>query len=580
MLFKIIKALTFILYLIICIGCNKGWQYIEKSSDYVSFGIDYHDIEKIVDSNAQSLLSSDYVNKLKENKILVISDIINQTQDDIDIEVLSRKLMRKIAQSHKFTLSNVVGGEDIRIDTMIYDSRNFNNNEYFNQYTTQEKGTLVAPELSLSGKFISRLKYIGNIIRMDYIFLLTLTDLKTGKVVWDNEEIISKAIDKQHAKDFLESKKTRNVTFNTKDDSNTADNTYSQQESIENTETIEEQLKKIKQLCPKVYIYDEYNKNNQTCDDLVENFIQNAIKHSMQEYIDNLVNSDIVLDVINQIISINNINQSLFIQKRDDLITEIKSIKDNPQSEVKNLLAKTLYQDALDIEEMINVLTNIRIDDLTQALEKIINTKIFLQINYLADKKEVNDFTTTSLANKFDYQPLNQDIKDLVVDDNNMQANIMLSYKINTKLSREEKILFNALFGSGADSLLFKIIREQHHLCYSVSSMLMENDILAVYVGLDKDKIDFCIKEVNNILEQLKENDSIYNLDSIIKQVEDKLLRSRDKFSYNKQLIINHVLFGYEYDINTIINNISNMTSDKIKDIANVITPINQVIIK
>lgn len=304
-----------------------------------------------------------------------------------------------------------------------------------------------------------------------------------------------------------------------------------------------------------------------------------VIEYSV-EYIDNLVNNDIVLDVINQIISINNINQSLFIQKRDDLITEIKSIKDNPQSEVKNLLAKTLYQDALDIEEMINVLTNIRIDDLTQALEKIINTKIFLQINYLADKKEVNDFTTTSVANKFDYQPLNQDIKDLVVDDNNMQANIMLSYKINTKLSREEKILFNALFGSGADSLLFKIIREQHHLCYSVSSMLMENDILAVYVGLDKDKIDFCIKEVNNILEQLKENDSIYNLDSIIKQVEDKLLRSRDKFSYNKQLIINHVLFGYEYDINTIINNISNMTSDKIKDIANVITPINQVIIK
>lgn len=292
MLFKIIKALTFILYLIICIGCNKGWQYIEKSSDYVSFGIDYHDIEKIVDSNAQSLLSSDYVNKLKENKILVISDIINQTQDDIDIEVLSRKLMRKIAQSHKFTLSNVVGGEDIRIDTMIYDSRNFNKNEYFNQYTTQEKGTLVAPELSLSGKFISRLKYIGNIIRMDYIFLLTLTDLKTGKVVWDNEEIISKAIDKQHAKDFLESKKTRNVTFNTKDDSNTADNTYSQQESIENTETIEEQLKKIKQLCPKVYIYDEYNKNNQTCDDLVENFIQNAIKHSMQEYIATILKQD------------------------------------------------------------------------------------------------------------------------------------------------------------------------------------------------------------------------------------------------------------------------------------------------
>lgn len=304
-----------------------------------------------------------------------------------------------------------------------------------------------------------------------------------------------------------------------------------------------------------------------------------VIEYSV-EYIDKLVNQDIVLDIINQIISINDINENLFIQKREDLITEIKSIKDNPQSEVKNLLAKTLYQDALNIEEMIDALLNISINNLKQALNKIINAQIFLQINYLQEQKEVNDFTTTNLDNKFSYQPLNQEITDLVVDDNNTQANIMLSYKINTKLSREEKILFNAVFGSGADSLLFKIIREEHHLCYSVSSMLMENDILAVYVGLDQDKIDFCIKEVNNILNNLKEDDGIYNLVSTIKQVEDKLLRSSDKFSYNKQLILNHVLFGYEYDINSIISKISNMTNDKIKDIANVITPINKVIIK
>ena len=62
------------------------------------------------------------------------------------------------------------------------------------------------------------------------------------------------------------------------------------------------------------------------------------------EYIDKLVNQDIVLDMINQIISIDDIKENLFIQKREDLITEIKSIKDNPQSEVKNLLTKTLYQ--------------------------------------------------------------------------------------------------------------------------------------------------------------------------------------------------------------------------------------------
>ena len=32
-------------------------------------------------------------------------------------------------------------------------------------------------------------------MRFDYVFLLTFSDIKTGRVVWDHEEIISKVAD-------------------------------------------------------------------------------------------------------------------------------------------------------------------------------------------------------------------------------------------------------------------------------------------------------------------------------------------------------------------------------------------------
>lgn len=126
--------------------------------------------------------------------MLAISDIINETQEDIDTEILSRKLVRHIRNSKKFTLTNAIAASGAHTDKMLQSSRKLNDNAAFDPYTTQENGTLVAPDYSLAGKITQRTKTIGKNKRIDYQFLLVLTDLKSGRVVWDTDETISKLV--------------------------------------------------------------------------------------------------------------------------------------------------------------------------------------------------------------------------------------------------------------------------------------------------------------------------------------------------------------------------------------------------
>lgn len=181
-----------ILGIIFLIGCSSGVSYVsnENSQKYTSVGLDLHDIENAAKQSIDSLLQSQYVKDLstqKKPKVLAISDVINDTMQNFDTEELTRKITRAMRNSGKFMLTMAISGSGGSTDKMIEKSRAQRDNPEFNQYTTQEKGTLIAPELSLSGKIIQRNAKVGSKQRIDYYFLLTLTDLKTGLVVWDDE---------------------------------------------------------------------------------------------------------------------------------------------------------------------------------------------------------------------------------------------------------------------------------------------------------------------------------------------------------------------------------------------------------
>lgn len=176
------------------IGCGGKVEYVQPqdSAQYTSAGIDYHDIEVAVNKSVQSLLNSEYVLGLDKKKVLAISDVVNDTMQSVDIQDLTTKITRAMRKSGKFELTTAISGSGGITDNMIQRSRNLRDNDEFNQYTTTEKGTLLAPTLSLSGKIVQHNTKVGNKQRIDYSFLLILTDIKTGVVKWDESTHIIK----------------------------------------------------------------------------------------------------------------------------------------------------------------------------------------------------------------------------------------------------------------------------------------------------------------------------------------------------------------------------------------------------
>lgn len=190
-------AIFVAVFALIFAACSTKTQYIDSadSKEYTTTGLDTHDLQDAAQKSIESLLSSKYVKNISGDspKVLVISDVLNDTMQHIDTEQLTRKVTREMRNSGKFILSLAMGGSGVSSDKMIYTARSARENEEFNQYTTTEKGELIAPELSLSGKIIQKnTRLSSSEQRIDYYFLLTLSDIKTGLVLWDDEVSISK----------------------------------------------------------------------------------------------------------------------------------------------------------------------------------------------------------------------------------------------------------------------------------------------------------------------------------------------------------------------------------------------------
>ncbi|RDU71237.1 penicillin-binding protein activator LpoB [Helicobacter aurati] len=178
-------------------GCaNEKVQYVDirDSNKYTSAGLDYHDIEAAAHKSVQSLLRSQYILSLDptRKKVLAISDVINDTMQQVNVQSLTMNITRTMRNSGKFQLTGAIAGSGGMSDNMIKHARNLRENEEFNQYTTAEKGALIAPELSLSGKIVQKNTRVGKQQRIDYSFILQLVDIKTGIVQWDEETNIIK----------------------------------------------------------------------------------------------------------------------------------------------------------------------------------------------------------------------------------------------------------------------------------------------------------------------------------------------------------------------------------------------------
>ena len=155
--------------------------------------LEYRDWEKTAANMTDSMLKSGALTGVKK-PVIAVANIKNDTMQRFDTDILIKKIRTTILKSGRAQIATNFTGEDTTSNTV----RNTRGNTEYDQSTFAGTGTLIAPNMSLSGKMLQRKLKIQSgwfssvDTRVEYYLQLTLTDLKTGLSVWEDEQPIVK----------------------------------------------------------------------------------------------------------------------------------------------------------------------------------------------------------------------------------------------------------------------------------------------------------------------------------------------------------------------------------------------------
>jgi len=158
--------------------------------------LDYRDFAQAASEMIQSMVSSGALKKPGGGRyVMTTARVTNDTMQRIDTDQLMAKIEEELMNSGQVVMTSAVGGKGAP-DEMIYEMRDIRDSatgDEFKQETLAGKKTLIAPELSTSGKIFQRnIRYDRNRQQVEYYFQLKITDLTTGLRFWQKESIIGK----------------------------------------------------------------------------------------------------------------------------------------------------------------------------------------------------------------------------------------------------------------------------------------------------------------------------------------------------------------------------------------------------
>lgn len=160
--------------------------------------LEYRDWTNTAGNMVGSMLKSGAFVRVKD-PVIAMGPMINDTMQRFDTDVLTKKIRSDLVNSGRAQVATSFQNKNTGTeDDTTHQMRELRGNIEYAASTIAGTGTLVAPNMSLSGKMLQRnLKLetcwlCSGKERVEYYLQLTLTDLKTGLSVWEDEQPILK----------------------------------------------------------------------------------------------------------------------------------------------------------------------------------------------------------------------------------------------------------------------------------------------------------------------------------------------------------------------------------------------------
>ncbi len=173
----------------------------------------------------------------------------------------------------------------------------------------------------------------------------------------------------------------------------------------------------------------------------------------------------------------------------------------------------------------------------------------------------------------YHYQVYRNDIQEIIEEQDITQSKLNIGYQIDSEFMSHNHYattVFNALFGGFSQSKLFKVVREQHSLCYYISSSYDAfNGIVIVNAGIERkdyQKTRELIDEQLKLIQQGKFSDE--ELDIIKGMLKNALTRSKDESLSMISLLYNRDITGKEETDDEYLSKLMAVTKEEIMAIA------------
>jgi uncharacterized protein (TIGR02722 family) len=186
---NLLLSLTAAVLPLIVGGCGSQAHYIQtggRESVVTVSGINIQDFIQAANTATSDLLASGVLDKVANPPaVLAISRIVNNTGQQIDTDLLTKKIRVALLNSGKAQTTTTMGLGGTSEDPMAKGL------QQESEFKSDQKVTRT-PDFTLSGKIIETVARTGNTSQSTYSFQLSLTDPKSGLAVWEGEKEITK----------------------------------------------------------------------------------------------------------------------------------------------------------------------------------------------------------------------------------------------------------------------------------------------------------------------------------------------------------------------------------------------------
>lgn len=287
--------------------------------------------------------------------------------------------------------------------------------------------------------------------------------------------------------------------------------------------------------------------------------------------------------ILNPLTKDNGFDQEIFDVRKYELEQRIKASYDEKTSYAYEKFFEIFGQDtplAINATGYLNDLEKITKEDLYAFYQELIQQTPIVcglvdEVDYLTilNKLQAN-FKTSNEDFKISLYHIKDNDKVEIEKQQIVQSKLLLGFNANEVLNKEDYhkvVVFNSLYGMGANSFLFKIVREKENLCYTIrSSYDLYSNSVVVMAGIEKVNYEKTRDLVVQLLEKVQAGDfSEEELADAKTVVIDIFNKTKDSQGGLVQYSLNRELVGFVNDIDQDIELIKQVSKEDVLKVAN-----------